>query len=182
MKPAAIASTLLLAASAVCPAVAAQSTKTLQQNVQAVLDAQCQALKAADFTAYGNTMTPDYVYSSEGQSFSRDQIVVQAKMMAPTLTFTSCTDTIDSVTQNTDDSVTAVVETKTDGTVKTPQGPEPLEAISKETLTFVPGTNGLLESRTDEVANSISVAGKVVHQTSAPAPSPSAAPAATPSP
>lgn len=174
---------LCVAALAVVPTMGA-APGTINAQIQAVLDAQCTALKAANYDAYGATMTPDFVYSSDGQSFSREQIIAQAKMMSAQLKFTSCADTIDSAKKNVDNSVTAVVDEKNDGTVPTPQGIEPLEAVSKETLTFVPGTVGLLLSREDVISSSISVAGQVVHSSggASPAPSPSAGASATPAP
>ena len=166
---------LLLCALGVAPAAQAADSG-VKDRVAAVLDAQCSAIVAGDAAAFAATLAPRYVFHMQGRSVSRDQIVAQAKMKPANVKFTRCVMRVDSVAQNDDDTVRAIVDEREEAIVKTRHGDEPLVSLSKSMLTLVPGRSSLRLARTDQISSSVWVAGRIVRQSGA-SPAPPAAPA-----
>jgi ketosteroid isomerase-like protein len=149
----------------------ARAADSLQTALTAAYDSQCAAVKTADYTAYSNSMTPDFInVDPTGKTSDRDQTMTQMKAALADIKFTKCAVTFVSAPQETNGSATASVVLSQDGTGG---GTTPINVVARETDTWSLVNGAWLLKRTVEAESTVTVAGHVMqHEGSAATPKP----------
>jgi ketosteroid isomerase-like protein len=154
-----------LAAVVLAPPV--RAADSLQTALTAAYDHQCTAVKNADFTAYSNSMTSDFInIDPTGKSSNRDQTMAQMKSALADIKFTKCQVTFVSTPTQTDGSATASVVLSQDGTGG---GTTPINVVARETDTWTLVSGAWLLKRSVEAETTVTVAGHVMQHEGSPA-------------
>lgn len=140
---------------------------------QAEYDAQCTDLVSENWTALESTFSPNFVADNNGSTVSRADIISGLKMAATHgFKVTTCTSTVDSVTENSGVYIVLVRQT-----LDAMQGSKKYEIVSGRREMWTQANGQLAETSSLPLWRTVSVDGQIIQQTgTVPSPGPSATP------
>jgi hypothetical protein len=146
----------------------------LTTRMQGIYDAQCNDVVRGNFDAFSQTMSPKFTTSIQGETVTRDDVVLRLKAFAAQVHLTSCATQIESA-QQVGNVVIAVVRQTITGTA---HGSSVEIDGSKRDL-WAENADGLAQTSSSVIWQSSYVNGKLARQTGTP---PTPAPATSQSP
>ena len=164
---------LILAAAlaAVVLAPPARAAGSLQTALTGAYGRQCAAVKTANYTAYSNSMTSDFInVDPTGKTSNRNQTMTQLKGALTDIKFTKCSVTFVSTPHEKSGLATASVVLAQDGTGG---GTTPITSVARQTDTWSLVNGAWLLKRSVVAETTVTVAGHVMqHEGSAATPKP----------